>query len=360
MGALFGTDGIRGVAGRYPMTIEMALKVGRAVATFCGSRHSQPKIVIGQDTRQSGDMLAHALMAGICADGCDAIPLGVLPTPAVARATIEKGACAGVMISASHNPFEDNGIKIFDHLGFKLDDDQEAVIEGMLLSEIEATASTDSIEPGRVSDDPAAVDRYIEFLKQGRLHPDSDLSGLQVVLDCAHGATFETAPRLFENLGVRTQSLHTRPNGRNINAACGSQHPEKLAAAVCAGGAQAGLAFDGDGDRVVAVDETGRVLSGDAILAICARHLKSIGKLPGNVVVSTVMSNLGLGLSMAENGIRHETTGVGDRLVMQKMKATGAAIGGEDSGHLIFSDHHTTGDGILSGLRLLEIMAHES
>jgi phosphoglucosamine mutase len=199
----------------------------------------------------------------------------------------------------------------------------------------------------------------MDFLRSGRLHEGAGTEGLHVILDCGHGATYDIAPRFFQSLGIRTEALHTSPNGKNINAGCGSQHPEILSRAVVKNGADVGLAFDGDGDRLIAVDEKGRVLSGDVLIAICARHLKKIGRLPHDTAVSTVMSNLGLGLSLREAGIRHLTTAVGDRYVMQKMLETGAAIGGEDSGHMIFSDHHTTGDGIFTGLRLLEIMAAE-
>ena len=359
MGNLFGTDGIRGVAGRYPMTAEMALCIGRALVSYFNSRRSAPHLIIGKDTRISGDMLAYALMAGVCSEGGDSSLIGVVPTPAVAQAAIFHNADAGVMISASHNPYEDNGIKIFDGRGMKLADDQETIIEDLILAKAGKPAERQISEPGKVNAALNAADDYIAFLHEGRLHEEASLKDLHVILDCGHGATFDVAPRFFEDLGMRVQALHTSPDGRNINAGCGSQHPEKLAQAVVDNSADAGLAFDGDGDRVIAVDEKGRVLSGDVLIAIFARHLKKIGLLTHDTAVSTVMSNIGLGLALEKAGIQHQTTSVGDRYVMQKMLETGAVIGGEDSGHMIFSDHHTTGDGILTGLRLLEIMAAE-
>ena len=359
MDKLFGTDGIRGVAGKYPMTVEMALCVGRALVTFLKRSADRPQIIVGQDTRISGDMLSHAFMAGVSSQGGDICPIGVVPTPAVARMTVARSADAGVMISASHNPYEDNGIKIFDGQGMKLVEKQEAAIEALILSYINDPAGIPVADPGRVMASRDASKDYISFLKGGRLHGDIRLNDLHVIIDCGHGATYKIAPRLYRGLGMRVKALHISPDGRNINAGCGSEHPEILARAVRDSSANIGLAFDGDGDRVIAVDETGRVLSGDILLAICARHLKAIDRLPHQTAVSTVMSNIGLGLSLKDGGIRHLTTDVGDRHVMQKMLETGAAIGGEDSGHMIFSDHHTTGDGIFTGLRLLEVMAAE-
>ena len=348
--SLFGTDGIRGLAGQPPITAEMAVRVGRAVTTFFSDDGTHPRV---------GDMLTHALAAGVCAQGGEACLLGVLPTPALARLTVDRQAAAGVMISASHNPYRDNGIKVFDGRGHKLDDDREAGIEKLILAGKNGRKDPAPPEHGPVTAHADAADAYMAFLKEGRLHAKTRLSGLNVILDCGHGATYEVAPRFFESLGMRVEALHVAPDGRNINAGCGSQHPETMADAVRAGGADAGLAFDGDGDRVIAVDETGRVLGGDVILAICARHLKKLGRLTADTAVSTVMSNVGLGLSLKKAGIRHLVTDVGDRHVMQKMIETGAIVGGEDSGHMIFRDHHSTGDGIFTGLRLLEIMSRE-
>ena len=357
MGSLFGTDGIRGVAGKYPMTVKMVLSVGQALVSYFRRNQSAPHIIIGKDTRISGDMLAHALMAGICSKGGNASMIGVVPTPAVAQATVFQKADAGVMISASHNPYVDNGIKIFNGRGLKLFDDQESIIEDLILAHAEKPSEGPTFEPGIVNTGLNAGDEYISFLHDGRLHKDVSLKNLHVILDCGHGATFDIAPRFFGDLGMRIEALHTSPDGRNINNSCGSQHPEILAQVVVDNTADAGLAFDGDGDRVIAVDEKGRVLSGDVLIAIFARHLKKIGRLAHDTAVSTVMSNIGLGLALKEAGIQHLTTSVGDRYVMQKMLETGAVIGGEDSGHMIFSDHHTTGDGVLTGLHLLEIMA---
>lgn len=354
MGKLFGTDGIRGVANHHPMTIETAMAVGRAVALyFDGNRTSKPHIVIGQDTRLSGDMIAQAVAAGVCSAGADVSLLGVLPTPGIAHMATETGAVAGIVISASHNPYEDNGIKVFDGKGYKLSDEAEARIEDLALGEGEAqTAQADGI--GRVRRSETPDHRYIDFLKTAADHPK--LSDLTVVLDCANGATFKVAPTLFEQLGARVVPIFCSPDGTNINDGCGSQHPEVLSKTVVAQQADIGLAFDGDGDRLIAVDETGRVLTGDQIMAVCAKHLKGKGRLSNNVVVSTVMSNMGLGAALKEMGIEWRAAQVGDRHVMEMMRAEGAILGGEDSGHMIFLDVHTTGDGMMAGLRLLEAM----
>lgn len=356
MRKLFGTDGIRGVANEEPMTAETALNVGRVLAIRMAAG-GRPRFVIGLDTRSSGEMLGHALAAGIFSAGGDATWLGVLPTPAVAHAARTAEASAGVVISASHNPYEDNGIKIFGGDGYKLPDAAEADIEALLDSGRPAQLVRGVRDMGRMAIDAKAARRYIEFLKAS-LGGDGErpFAGLKLVLDCANGATSEVAPALFDELGAELCVLHAAPDGKNINAGCGSQHPEGLAAAVRAAGAQAGLAFDGDGDRLIAVDEEGEVLSGDRILAILAQAFQSAGKLSGGTVVSTVMSNIGLGEALRRMGIRHVRAQVGDRYVMEAMRETGAALGGEDSGHIICAAHHTTGDGILSGLMLLQAM----
>ncbi len=341
MPKIFGTDGIRGIANSYPMTAEVALQVGR-------------------DTRLSGGMLAHALVAGICSAGAEADLLGVLPTPGIAFMARAAGAQGGIVISASHNPYEDNGIKLFGPSGTKLGDESEARIEAGVLEGLKDSAAGSSArEPGRVERVDDAVERYAGFLKSCAGGGPRPFSGLKIVLDCAHGAAYQAAPRVFNELGAVVEALHVSPDGRNINAGCGSQHPERLARRVVEAQAQAGLAFDGDADRLIAVDETGEVLTGDRILAILAARLKAKGRLAANTVVSTVMSNMGLGAALKEMGVRHVTSAVGDRYVMEAMRGCGAVLGGEDSGHIIFADHHSTGDGILSGIKLLEAMTED-
>jgi phosphoglucosamine mutase len=356
MGNLFGTDGIRGKAGEYPMTAEMAVRIGRAVAlTFTGTG-GRSKIVVGRDTRQSGPMLESALVEGIGSVGTDTWLAGVIPTPGVAFLTPAVKAGAGIVIPASHNPYYDNGIKIFNGKGYKLSDEIEAEIEA-LIGRREADDRSPSPGPraGRATTNNKLIESYITFLNSC-LPSDLSLKGLRVILDCANGATSRVAPGLFSNLGARVETLGNRPDGQNINDACGSEHPEGLIAKVLNTGAHLGLAFDGDGDRLIAVDENGGILTGDQILAICARDLKQKGRLKNDLVVCTVMSNMGLGVALQDMGIRHETAGVGDRYVMEKMIATGAVLGGEDSGHMIFADRHTSGDGILTALKLIEAM----
>jgi phosphoglucosamine mutase len=356
MEKLFGTDGIRGVANQHPMSAELALHVGRSVASVLrrGSRH--PRVVIGRDTRISGDMLAHAIVAGVCSTGASAELVGVLPTPAVACLTRQSKAQAGIVVSASHNPYQDNGIKVFGADGFKLSDALEDKIEALVLA-----GKTDRLvrsirAPGHFAQSDDGVGRYAAFLKQCLNKSAAPFKGMKLVLDCANGATYQVAPALFSDLGAAVEAIHVRPDGRNINAGCGSEHPQALVGRVKESGADAGLAFDGDGDRLIAVDERGEVLSGDRILAICARHLKETGRLTADTVVSTVMSNFGLHEALNKLGIRHVECRVGDRYVMEEMRSAGAVLGGEDSGHMIFADHHTTGDGILSAMQLLDAM----
>ena len=358
MGQLFGTDGIRGLANTYPITPELALKVGRAVGRqFANEERS--KIVIGRDTRISGSMIESALVAGCCSVGCDALVCRVLPTPGIAFLTRNNGAAAGVVISASHNPYFDNGIKIFDQNGYKLSDSTEELIEDLIIKDGPLKNACEGIrETGRRIDFTDAEKHYAEFLMES-VPQGCVLNEMTIVLDCANGATYKIAPKLMASLGASVEALYTIPDGKNINLKCGSQHPENLSKRVRELNAQIGLAFDGDGDRLVAVDEMGDVLSGDQILAICAKHFKDKGILKNNVVVSTVMSNMGLGLALKKFGIQHEITGVGDRYVMETMVAVGSILGGEESGHTVFLDHQTTGDGILSALKLLEIMATE-
>lgn len=354
MGKLFGTDGIRGVANIYPLNVEAAVAVGRAIARFFDKTHSSNEkgyIAIGQDTRISGDMIAQAVSAGICSAGMNVVMLGVIPTPAVAQLARQTDALAGVIISASHNPFADNGIKLFKGNGFKLTDSEEDEIEALIE---QCPPETLSSEIGGMLPMEDATGQYLNFLK-GTL-PNISLDGIRLVLDCSNGATFEVAPALFRSIGADVTSICCEPDGTNINENCGSQHPEMLAEQVVAKGVDLGLAFDGDGDRLIAVDEKGAVLTGDQVMAICAKHLLDKGALNGKKVVSTVMSNMGFRIAMKSLGIELFTTQVGDRYVMQEMVAQDAILGGEDSGHMIFRDHHTTGDGIMAALRLLDAL----
>ena len=359
MGKLFGTDGIRGVANQYPMTPEMAVIIGKAVAAIFKGDHKQSKIIIGKDTRISGDMLEHALVSGICSMGVDAYLTGILPTPGVAFMTSSIGANAGIVISASHNPYYDNGIKIFKGNGYKLSDEEESQIEKLIFDKSIASSPKSVRDTGRVYEIADAGNAYGNFLKQ-TISENYYFKDIKIVMDCSNGATFEVAPAILTELGAKVKTLYVTPDGKNINDNCGSQHPENLKKAVVKNGAHIGLAFDGDGDRLIAVDEKGIVATGDQILAVCAKFMKKKGLLKGNRVVSTVMSNIGLGHALKEMGIKHMTTNVGDRYVMEKMVSSGAILGGEDSGHMIFLNYHTTGDGILAALRLIEAMKEES
>ncbi len=355
--SLFGTDGVRGVANREPMTVEMAVSLGRATAHVLQERQggTRPRVVIGKDTRLSGAMLESALVAGLCSMGADVFLLGTLPTPGIAVLTLQQQADAGCVISASHNPFEDNGIKLFSRDGFKLPDEEEAGIEALMAggSAAERLPTAGGIGNSFRVDD--ALERYVAFCK-GTFPADMDLRGLRIVLDCANGATCQAAPAVFEQLGAAVTTLHASPNGLNINAGCGSQHTEDLRARVQAEGADIGLAFDGDGDRLIVVDEAGVELSGDHILTICAKDLKERGRLANNLAVGTVMSNFGLHAAMRNLGIEFACSAVGDRYLLELMKEKGGILGAESSGHMIFLDEHTTGDGIVSALQLLAVM----
>ena len=353
MKQFFGTDGIRGQANEYPMTAEMALQVGRAVVAYFSGPGNDARIVVGRDTRLSGDMLESAIVAGVCAAGGNAYLTGALPTPGVAFVTSSIKANAGIVISASHNPYYDNGIKIFKGNGYKLSDEAEVEIEKIILDKNRPVQQIDSRKVGTVQHYRPAQKDYLTFLKNS-LSAGKPFQGLRIVLDCSNGATCQIAPVLFMELGAEVESLSVEPDGVNINDDCGSEHPEALIQRVLSSKADMGLAFDGDGDRLIAVDEAGQILSGDHILAICARDMKQKGTLKNNLVVSTVMSNLGLGAALKQMQIKHEIAQVGDRYVMQRMIASGAVLGGEDSGHMIFGDYHTTGDGILTALKLIE------
>jgi phosphoglucosamine mutase len=356
MARLFGTDGVRGIANLTPMTPEMVLEIGRATAHVCKKRTDRhPKIVIGRDTRLSGTMLESALTSGICSMGADVVLLGPLPTPGIAFLTRSMRADMGMVISASHNPYQDNGIKIFSRDGTKLPDAEEDEIESLIalgrLREIRPTGS--DIGVARRIEDPSG--RYIVFCK--RTFPeDLTLEGLRIVLDCANGATYRVAPAVFSELGAEVVADHCDPDGSNINEHCGSQHTEAMSAKVRELRADVGLAFDGDGDRLIAVDENGQALTGDHIVAICAKMYKERGWLRNNLVITTVMSNYGFLAALRQLGIEHGACRVGDRNVLELMREKGAVLGGEPSGHMIFLNHHTTGDGIISGLQMLACM----
>lgn len=356
MGKLFGTDGVRDKANQGNMTVELALKLGRAVALYFreegDSGEVRPTIVIGRDPRLSGSMLESALAAGICSAGVDVRLLGVVPTPAVAQAAVQTGAIAGLVVSASHNPFYDNGIKVFKGTGYKLSDEEEAQIEA--LYDRPSALPTDE-DVGTVFIMENATELYAGFC-MSLLPGGSPLQDLKLVLDCSNGATSAVAESIFSNLGASVSVIHNEPDGTNINDNCGSQHTQDLCAKVVEMGADAGLAFDGDGDRLIAVDEHGDELTGDQIMAICAKAYKEQGILKNNRVVATVMSNVGFHAAMKSLGIETDTAGVGDRKVLEQMQARDAVLGGEDSGHMIFLDCHTTGDGIVSGLKLMQVL----
>ena len=357
MARMFGTDGVRGVANRAPMTAEMVLEIGRATAYVC-KQHPKPtrhRIVIGKDTRVSGYMLESALTAGICSMGVDVYLLGPLPTPGIAFITQSMRADAGLVLSASHNPYQDNGIKIFSRTGYKLPDAEEDAIEELITSGAIRHIGPTANEIGKAQRIDDAIGRYIVFCKN--TFPDEmTLDGMKIVLDCANGATYKAAPTIFSELGAEVTAIHSKPNGLNINDRCGSQHTEDLRRTVLETGADVGLAFDGDGDRLIAVDETGAELTGDHLIAICARWYKQRGWLQGNRVIATVMSNFGFHEARKKLDIEVGIAQVGDRYVLEMMRETGATLGGEASGHLIFSNHHTTGDGILAALQLLAVV----
>lgn len=354
---LFGTDGIRGVANQFPMTAEVALSLGRAVAEHYRQRGKKIRIVIGKDTRLSGYMLESAMEAGIVSAGADVLLVGPLPTPAIAFLTSSMRADAGVVISASHNPYQDNGIKLFAPDGFKLPDEVEAEIEQLM-------THPDSMTPGaepnigkamRLDD---AEGRYVQFLKH-TFPKERTLDGIRMVLDCANGAAYHVAPKVFSELGAEVFPLGVEPNGRNINDGCGALHPQKLADEIHRTRASLGIALDGDADRVILVDEQGAIVDGDQIMAILGNELLAQGKLPGNTVVATVMSNLGLERALAAKGGTLLRTAVGDRYVVEAMREKGLIFGGEQSGHIIFLREATTGDGLLAALQVLAVMVEQ-
>lgn len=351
MGRLFGTDGVRGVA-NSELTPELAFKLGKAGAHVLSRDKKRPVVIIGKDTRLSGDMLEDALSAGILAVGGNVIKVGVLPTPAVAYLVKDYKADAGVVISASHNPFEYNGIKFFNGDGFKLDDDIENDIEDIILRDIDVNSHITGDKLGRsLEADDDALQRYAEFLKSTI---DTDISGVKIVLDCANGASYKVAEKVYSDLGADVTVIGNDPNGININNECGSTHPEKLQEEVVKRGAMIGMAYDGDADRLIAVDEKGRIIDGDKLICICAEMMKKLGQLPHDKVTATVMSNIGFHRHMESIGCSVDVTSVGDRYVLESMLKTGCNIGGEQSGHIIFLNHTTTGDGILSSLQLMK------
>ena len=359
MGKLFGTDGIRGVANIFPMTTDLAMKVGSSTAYIFKSKHRRPKIIIGKDTRISGYMIENAITSGICSMGVDVLLVGPLPTPGIAYITSSMRADAGIVISASHNPYEYNGIKIFGNDGFKLPDETENYIEELVLSgDIDKVPKPPASGIGKARRIDDAQGRYIVYLKN-TFPRDLTLEGLKIVIDCANGAAYRVAPSVFEELGAEVVLTGDRPNGKNINRDCGALFPGNMAAVVRDSGANAGFALDGDADRVILADEKGEILDGDQIMAICAKHFIERGRLRDNTVVATIMSNLGFEVALRALGGSLIRTPVGDRYVVEQMRKNKYNLGGEQSGHMIFLDHGTTGDGILSALQVFAVMLRE-
>ena len=354
MGKLFGTDGIRGIVGEN-LTAELAYRIGQAVTMVLWEENGKaPLITVGMDTRVSSDMLESAMIAGICSVGGSVMPLGTIPTPAVAYLTIQVQADAGVVISASHNPFQHNGIKVFNGQGYKLSDELENRVEEKILSGEEMPIKSGAEIGKRIHGMKKLKSEYIKYLAESI---DADLGGLRVLIDCANGAAAATAPDLFANFAIEADFIHRKPNGININDRCGSTHLKSLAAMVTAGEYDLGIAFDGDADRCLLIDERGEIIDGDKIMAVCGLYMQEQGTLTGRAIVGTVMSNLGLHEFCNKNNIRLICTPVGDRNVLEKMLEYGYRIGGEQSGHTIFTDYATTGDGQLTALQFLRILS---
>ena len=353
---LFGTDGVRGVANQEPMTPEMALRIGQAAVAVAsmGIKH-RPRILIGKDTRLSGYMIETALASGICSMGGDVMLSGPIPTPAVAHLTTSMRADLGIVISASHNPFQDNGIKIFGRDGFKLADDLEAQIEAMVRGRAPLSARKTGPGIGQAFKVEDARGRYVAFAKN-TFPRNISLEGLRLVVDAAHGAAYRVAPAVFSELGASVRSIGVQPDGVNINEGVGALHPDKARAEVVKSSAQMGIALDGDADRVILIDEHGQVIDGDSVLAMCALEMAETGTLKKSAVVATVMSNLGLERALARKKIRLVRTAVGDRHVVDAMRKGGLNLGGEQSGHLVFLDHASTGDGIVAALQVIALM----
>ena len=355
MGRLFGTDGIRGVANVYPMSPDFVLHLGQALGLYFKSRHQSPRILIGKDTRRSGYMLEQALSAGICSVGVDVGYLGPLPTPGIAYLTRGLRACAGIVISASHNPYQDNGIKIFNWDGYKLPDSVEDELEAMVKSDLGGDHMPQGMGVGRAKRIDDAIGQYAVFLKE-QFPKHLTLEGLRVVIDCANGASYKVAPKVFEELGAEVFCSGVKPNGMNINHDCGALYPDRLQEQVHLYKADIGLAFDGDADRLIVVDDKAEIVDGDHVLAICATHMLANKRLNNDVVVSTIMSNMGLDIAVNRAGGKVVRTKVGDRYVVEEMIKGNYTLGGEQSGHVVFRDSSTTGDGVLAALKLLEIM----
>ena len=352
MSRLFGTDGVRGTAGRYPLDRDTVARLGAALVRVLAPPDGRPlRILVGRDTRESGPAIERALARGAGAAGASLTSAGVIPTPAVSFLTASVGFDAGVVISASHNPFEDNGIKIFSSRGEKLADETERAIEA-LVADCE-WPTPDLAAPAPASSDLSGA--YLAHLRSA-MRDAPRLGRLRLAIDSANGATWAVGPRLFRDLDFDVTVMNAEPDGRNINRACGSTHPGPLAAVVVGGGHRLGVAFDGDGDRAIFVDRAGRVVDGDAVLLMCARELKAAGRLPGDLVVATVMSNLGLELALRDAGIRLARCPVGDKYVREEMVSRGASLGGEQSGHIIFSEYLSTGDGLLTALQVVGVM----
>ena len=349
---LFGTDGVRGTANTWPMTADLALRLGAAAGRYFRRDKNEHRVVIGKDTRLSGYMIEYALTAGFASTGMNVFLLGPVPTPAVGYLTNSLRADVGVMISASHNPAEDNGIKLFGPDGFKLSDEAEAGIEGLLQDGVDAAAPSNIGRARRFED---ARGRYTEYVKT-TLPRGQRLDGLKIVLDCANGAAYKTAPAVLWELGAEVIPIGVDPNGHNINANCGSTHPETAVAKVLETGADLGICLDGDADRVVLIDETGKVADGDQIMALIATRWAENGRLANNTLVATVMSNLGMEQYLNSKGIALKRTPVGDRYVVEEMRAGGFSLGGEQSGHIVMTDYATTGDGLIGALQFLASM----
>jgi phosphoglucosamine mutase len=352
LGSLFGTDGVRGTANQY-LTPELAFDLGRAATYYFGREEQQPIILIGRDTRISGQMLESALAAGICSGGGKAVLAGVIPTPAIAYLTKHTGAIAGVVISASHNPYPDNGIKFFAGNGYKLSDKVEDELEDIMAHFLATLKRPIAEKVGIIEYQHNLIEQYIEHCLSTT---NVSLAGLKIVLDCANGAAYEVAPRILRHLGAEVIVINDQPNGININDNCGSTHLQGLQQAVLKYQADVGLAHDGDADRCLAVDERGEIVDGDHLMVICAKHLKESGHLTDNTLVATVMSNIGLHQALKKNGIKVVVTPVGDRYVLEKMRECSFALGGEQSGHIVFHEYCTTGDGLITALQLLSAM----
>ena len=352
MGKLFGTDGVRGVANK-DLSVELAYKLGRIGGHFLTKGKNRPKMVVGMDTRISGDMLEGALSAGLNSAGIDVLYVGIVPTPAIACLIQILEADGGVMISASHNPVEYNGIKFFNEKSFKLTDEMEDSIEEYIINGLDIDDAPIAGKVGRKIRIENPIRKYMDFLKETI---NVTFEGLKVAVDCGNGASFHAAPELLQELGAKVVVIHNDPNGININVECGSTKPEEIQKLVLETGADVGLSFDGDADRLIACDENGNIVDGDHVLAVCGSHLKSKGLLKNNTVVGTVMSNMGLNIALKEQDINLVQTKVGDRYVLEEMRNNSYSLGGEQSGHIIFLDHNTTGDGLLTAIQLLQVV----